>query len=312
MRVVITGGTGFVGRRVVEHLVAKGHEPVVFTRDASRSRDLIHPKAEVVSWAEGAPLWETRLREAQGVVNLAGEAIAQRWTRKAKERILSSRLRAVERLYGALGESELKPSVLVNASAVGYYGPRGDEELTEETPAGTDFLARTCVTWEDAARRFEALGIRTARLRFGVVLGEDGGALAKMLPAFRLGQGAPLGSGAQWMSWIHEADLADLVVFALENESVSGAVNATAPAPATNEAFTSALNEALKLNRAVRALRFASTPLRLLALRAVKPALGEMSTAVLDGQRALPRRALALGFPFRHPEIRAALRDLVG
>lgn len=319
MRVVITGGTGFIGRKVVERLVAKAHEPVVFTRDATRSRDFIHPKAEVVSWAEGAPLWETRLCESQAVVNLAGESIAQRWTKKAKEKIVSSRLFAAERLHGALEKSETKPAVLVNASAVGYYGPHGDEELTEESAPGGDFLATTCVKWEEAARRFEALGIRVVRARSGVVLGEDGGALPKMLPAFKLGQGAPLGSGQQWMSWIHRDDLADLVVFALENERVSGALNATAPVPVRNEEFTRALNAALP---ASFARRIAHAPLEL-ACRVnpklarvpaglLKLALGEMSTALLDGQRALPKRPLALGFTFRHTEIHAALRDLVG
>lgn len=301
MRVILTGGTGFIGCRLAARLVARGHDPVVFTRDASRSHDALHPKARVVSWADGAPEWESLVDGAGGIVNLAGETIAQRWTSGSKERIGRSRTAAVERLLGAIGKAKAKPGVVVNASAVGYYGPHGDEELSEESPAGSDFLARTCVAWEEAARRFEALGIRTVRTRIGIVLGPEGGVLAKLLPLFRLGGGGPVGSGSQWMSWIHVEDLVDLFVWALETPEVTGVLNATAPRPVTNREFGKALGRALH--------RPAFAPAPALAL---KLALGEMSTLVLDGQRVLPRRALSLGFTFRHPELEGALGDLVG
>lgn len=301
MRIIITGGTGFIGTRLGARLVARGHEPIVFTRDASRSRDALHPRVRVVSWADGAPEWESLVDGAGGILNLAGETIAQRWTAGTKERIVRSRVGAVERLLGAIGKAKTRPGVVVNASAVGYYGPHEDEELSEESPAGSDFLAQTCVAWEEAARRFEAAGIRTVRVRAGVVLGPEGGALAKMLPPFRLGAGGPLGSGTQWMSWIHVEDLVDLFVWALETPSVNGVVNGTAPRPVTMKEFARTLGEVLH--------RPAFAPAPAFAL---KLALGEMSTIVLDGQRVLPKRTQSLGFSFRHPELEEALGDLLG
>src|SRR5258706_2031594 len=210
MRVIVAGGTGFIGARLCERLVAKGHETIVLTRDASRSRDHLHPKVQVVSWAEGATAWEGLVDGAGGIVNLSGETIARRWTARAKERIVSSRVNAAVRLKAAVEKAKSKPSVLVNASAVGYYGPHGDEILTEESGPGSDFLAAACVKWEEAAQALEPLGLRVVRLRTGVVLGEEGGALAKMLPPFKAFAGGPLGSGHQWMSWSHLDDVADL------------------------------------------------------------------------------------------------------
>jgi len=207
----------------------------------------------------------------------------------------------VERLKGAFEKAKTRPGVLVNASAVGYYGPRGDDVANEDSPPGDAFLARTCVAWEEAARSVEALGIRVVRVRIGIVLGEEGGALAKMLPPFRAFVGGPLGSGTQWMSWIHRDDLVSLLVLALENETVSGALNATAPAPVTMRTFATALG------RVLHRPAFVPAPAAVLRL-----ALGEMSTLVLDGQRVLPERALAAGFRFRHPDLEAALRDAVG
>ena len=170
MRVVVAGGTGFIGSKLWESLLAKGHDVVLLTRDASRSRDHIHPKVHVVSWAKGAA-WESWVDGAGGIVNLAGETIAQRWTKAAKARILASRLEATEKLRAAIEKAILKPSVLVNASAVGIYGPRGDETLSEDSSPGSDFLATTCVAWEEAARKAEPLGARVALIRTGVVLG---------------------------------------------------------------------------------------------------------------------------------------------
>ncbi len=303
MRVIVTGGTGFIGPAVCTRLLAKNYEVVVFTRDASRSREALHPRVEVVSWTNGAPAWEKLLDGALGIVNLAGESIAQRWTKGAKERIASSRVEAARRLHDAVSRiSGTRPSVLVNASAIGIYGPHADEELDEANPAGHDFLATTTVAWEEAAERLSGLGLRVAKVRTGLVLGAEGGALAKMLPPFRLGLGGPLGSGTQWMSWIHRDDLADLLVFALENPNVRGVVNGTAPNPRTMREFAKALGRALR--RPVLA-----PPVPAFVLKAL---LGEMSTLLLDGQRVLPRRAQELGFRFRFPELDGALADLVG
>jgi len=297
MHVVVSGGSGFVGTRLGSGLIARGHQVTVLTRDASRSRDHLHPKVAVASWAAGAE-WEHVVDGAGAVVNLAGESLAKRWTEKTKERIVASRVGALERLFHAVEKAKERPAVLVSASAVGYYGPRGDEELTEESPPGDDFLARTCRSWEEAARRLERLGMRVATPRFGLVLGEEGGALAKMLPPFRAGLGGPLGNGKQWISWIHADDLVSLLVLALESPAATGAINAVAPAPVRMNDFAKALA------RALHRPAFLRVPAPVL-----KTLLGEMSTVVLDGQRVLPARAEALGFTFKHREIAEALRS---
>jgi uncharacterized protein len=300
MRVIVTGGTGFIGAKLCGRLVAKGHDVIALTRDASRSRDHVHPKVRVASWAEGAA-WEGFVDGAGALVNLAGETIAQRWTASAKERIAKSRLGAAARLHAAVEKAAQKPGVLVNASAVGYYGPHGDEILDEGAPAGHDFLAKLCVDWEAAARSLEPLGLRVVMLRTGIVLGAEGGALGKMLPPFKAFAGGPLGSGTQWMSWIHEGDLVELFIFAIENAAVSGPLNATAPNPVTMRDFATALG------RALHRPSFAKAP-----AGAIRLALGEMATVVLDGQRAVPKKALDLGFTFRFADVLAALRDVVG
>ena len=300
MRVIVTGGTGFIGPKLCERLVAKGHDVVALTRDASRSRDHVHPKVRVASWAEGAA-WEGFLDGAGALVNLAGETIAQRWTPSAKDRIAKSRLGAAARLRGAVEKAGKKPEVLVNASAVGFYGPRGDDVLDDSAPAGGDFLARLCADWEGAAHSFEPLGMRVAMLRTGVVLGAGGGALAKMLPPFKAFVGGPLGSGAQWMSWIHQADLVEMYLWAIENPAVSGPLNATAPNPVTMRDFATALG------RALHRPSFVPAP-----AAAIRLALGEMATVVLDGQRVVPKKALDLGFRFRFTDVLATLRDVVG
>jgi uncharacterized protein (TIGR01777 family) len=298
MRVIVTGGTGFIGSKLCENLVAKGHEVVLFTRDASRSRDQLHPRIRVVSWAPGAA-WESWVDGAGAIMNLAGENIAQRWTGAAKERIVASRVDAAARLRDAIEKAAVKPSVLVNAAAVGYYGPHGDETLDEDSPPGTDFLATTCAAWEDAAKKAEALGVRVALIRTGLVLGGDGGALAKMLPPFKAFAGGPIGSGEQWMSWIHRDDLVALYVFAIGNANAHGPINGTAPNPVRMKEFAKALGHALH--------RPSLFPAPAAAVRLL---LGEMATVVLDGQRVVPRKAESLGFKFRFTEVEAALRDV--
>jgi len=300
MRVVVAGGTGFIGSVLWESLLAKGHDVVLLTRDASRSRDHIHPRVHVVSWARGAA-WESWVDGAGGIVNLAGESIAQRWTKAAKERIVASRLEATERLRAAIEKAILKPSVLVNASAVGIYGARGEEALSEDASPGSDFLATTCVAWEEEAKKVAPLGVRVALIRTGVVLGRRGGALAKMLPPFRAFLGGPIGRGGQFVSWIHRDDLAALYLFALENPEAEGPLNGAAPNPVTMKEFATALGHAL---HRPSFLKVPAPFVRLL--------LGEMATVLLDGQRVLPKKAEALGFGFRFPRIDAALRDVAG
>jgi hypothetical protein len=272
--VTITGASGFIGRALNARLSAAGHR--VETHSARSPRPLAISDA---------------------VVHLAGEPIAQRWTVAAKRRIRESRVEGTRRLIAAL---PAPPRVFVCASAVGFYGSRGDEWLTETSAPGADFLAEVSVEWERAAAEARALGTRVVSLRSGMVLGRGGGALARMLPAFRMGVGGRLGSGLQFTPWIHLEDLLDLVEFTLANEAVSGPLNAVAPEPATNREFTAALGRALA--------RPAVLPVPAFALKAL---FGEMATVLLASQRVAPRAALDAGFEFRHPELSAALQDLL-
>lgn len=294
MRVVVTGGTGFLGRALVAALAGRGDEAVVVTRDPSRAD--LPPGARGVGWDGLA----TAVDGANAVVNLAGETIAQRWTASAKSRIVGSRAQAAERVGAAVRAAKSPPGVLVNASAVGFYGNRGDEELTEESPPGSGFLAETTLAWERAAREAVPEGIRLVLLRTGVVLDPAEGALAKMLLPFRLGLGGPLGGGAQWMPWIHRDDLVALLLAALDDPRYEGPVNGTAPRPVPMKDFAAALG------RVLRRPAFAPAP-----AFAIRAAMGEMAALVLDGQRALPAKALALGFRFRFPDLEPALRDLL-
>jgi uncharacterized protein (TIGR01777 family) len=244
---------------------------------------------------EPAPASALAGRDA--VVHLAGENVAQRWTDDAKRRIRSSRELGTRNLVAGIEAAEPRPRVLVSSSAVGYYGPHGDEELDEDTPPGDDFLAEVCVIWEREAERAAALGLRVVTVRTGVVLDKGGGALAKMLPFFKLGAGGPVAGGDQYMPWIHVDDVVGIYLAALDGEDWSGPVNASAPTPVTNEAFSKALGRALR--------RPAFAPVPGLAVRAL---YGEMAEIVTKGQRAVPRRAQEHSYAFAHPELDEALR----
>jgi uncharacterized protein len=281
MNVAITGAGGMIGRRLRERLEETGQTVCSIPRAAGDSA-----LAEI-------------LASADAVVHLAGEPVAQRWTKSAKKRIFDSRVQGTRRLVSALATQTKRPRVLVCASAVGYYGSRGDQILTEASSAGDDFLAGVVVGWEEAAQSAESLEIRVVRLRFGMVLGQ-GGALAKLLPPFRFGVGGRLGSGHQWMPWIHIEDAVNLILFALSYAAIRGAVNATAPHPVTNEEFTTRL--ALALHRP------AILPVPSFVL---KLALGEMSEMLLASQRVLPTVAKSAGFRFQYQELRPALENLL-
>jgi len=300
MRVTLTGATGLIGARLVRALTVRGDQVTVLSRDAARAAAELG--VETAAWdplAGPAPAGALAGRDA--VVHLAGEPVAQRWSADARRRIRESRVRGTANLVAGLRDAEPRPRALVSASAVGYYGARGDEELDESAPPGEDFLARVCVAWEEAAQAAERDGVRVARLRTGVVLDPAGGALAKMLPPFRAGVGGPVAGGRQWMPWIHVDDLVGLYLAALDGERWSGAFNATAPAPATNRDFSKAFGRVLR--------RPALAPVPRLALRLL---YGEMEQIVTTGQRAVPRRALELGFRFAHPELGEALRAALG
>jgi uncharacterized protein (TIGR01777 family) len=297
MRVTLTGATGRIGTKLVRALRERGDEVTVLSRDPDRARDALG--VEAVAWdpeAGAAP--PEALAGRDGAIHLAGEDVAQRWTGAVKQRILRSRELGTRNLVAGLRAAEPRPGVLVSASAVGWYGPHGDEVLTEAAPAGDDFLAQVCVAWEREAAAAEELGVRVVRVRTGVVLDKEGGALAKMLPFFKLGGGGPVAGGRQYMSWVHVDDLAAVYVAALDGEDWSGPVNATAPEPVTNKAFSKALGRALH--------RPAVAPVPGLAVKAL---YGEMAQIVVTGQRVVPERTRALGFRFAHPELDEALRS---
>ncbi len=294
MKVVVTGGTGFLGRSLVAALLEKGHDVDVVTRDPAKAR--ISAGGRAISWIDLA----AAVDGADAVVNLAGETIAQRWTSAAKARIVGSRARAAEQVGAALRAAKKRPTALVNASAVGFYGDSGDVERTESNGPGSGFLAETTLAWEEAARRAAPEGVRLVLPRIGIVLGEEGGALSKMLLPFRLGVGGPLGSGKQWMPWIHRDDLVALLVAAVEDPRFEGPVNATAPEPVTMKEF------AATLGRVLHRPAFAPAP-----AFAIRAAMGEMAALVLDGQKVLPAKALALGFQFRFERLEPALREIL-
>lgn len=298
MKIAITGATGFVGAHLLPALLKAGHGVRVLGR--KRPANLPTP-VEFAGWSstDVEPPPES-LAGMDAVIHLAGEPVAQRWTPEVKERIRTSRVDGTRHLVNALSTQSRRPQMLICASAVGIYGSRGDEILTENSAPGDDFLAQVTAGWEKSAVLAEALGIRVARLRFGVILGRNGGALAKMLTPFRLGLGGRIGSGRQWMSWIHIDDVTGLILLALTDGSVRGAVNATAPEPVTNAEFTRELAATLH--------RPAIFPVPKLALKVL---FGEMAEVILGGQRVLPEAAKSFGFKFEYPQLGAALERLV-
>jgi uncharacterized protein (TIGR01777 family) len=303
MRIVIAGGSGFLGRPLAAALAADGHDVVTLTRGDGPRRGQTRSRA--VSWTPGGDTgaWAAEIDGASAVVNLAGEPIAgRRWSAAQKERILDSRVRATRSLVAAIQAAGAPPPVFVSGSAVGYYGPRGDEVITEDAPAGTGFLAQVCVQWEAEARRAASDRTRVACIRTGIVLEKDGGALPQMLPPFRFGVGGPVGSGRQYWPWIHRADWVALVQWAIQTPAAGGALNGTAPNPVTSAEFARALGAAMHRPAIMPAPGFA---LRLM--------LGEMADALLlSGQRAVPARPEQFGFTFRYPRVDQALGALFG
>ncbi len=296
MKCIVSGGTGFIGRRVVDRLRRDNNYVAVWSRKPGLER-----RTGVAShfWdpLAGEPPEES-VNAMDVVVHLAGEPVAQRWNDKVKERIRESRVLGTRRLVDVIGRVQHKPKALICASAIGYYGSRGDEVLTEASGPGEGFLADVCRAWEDEAERARGFGLRVIRMRIGFVLGTDGGALAQMLPVFRAGAGGRLGSGRQWMPWIHADDVAEAITHAVEKD-VAGVWNVTSPNPVRNSEFTE------KLAAAVH--RPAIVPVPQIAL---KLAFGELAHHMLDSARVVPEEPVKAGFRFRFPELGPALADL--
>lgn len=302
MRIVLIGGTGFIGRAVMARCLEELNDLdlVVVTR-RQQEADQMPPWVRPVLWdLMDAPLPPQFLDGVDAVINLAGETVAQRWTPAAKQRIRDSRVLTTRHLVEAMRQTPKPPKVLINASATGYYGDRGDEELTEESPPGQGFLAEVCQLWEEEAQQATELGVRVVCCRFGVVLGVGGGALERLLPFFEWGIGGRLGNGQQWMSWVHRQDAARLVLHAVKNDAVRGPMNAVAPEPIRNRDFTRILAKVVG--------KPALFPVPVFGLRLL---YGEMADVLLHSQRVLPKVALATGFTFAYPNLEIALRHLL-
>ncbi|MCK8497991.1 TIGR01777 family oxidoreductase [Myxococcus fulvus] len=302
MKVAVTGATGFLGPGLVQGLLSQGHQVHVLTRDVARALERLPAGVTGAVFDGRTEMGPEALAGVDAVVHLAGEPVAQRWTKDAKQRIHDSRVQGTRVLVDAMKAAGTVKR-FVSTSAIGYYGgAREARALTEDSAPGDDFLARVCVAWEaQALRAREEAGIPTVVVRMGMVLHPDGGALHKMLPPFRMGAGGPVGSGKQYVSWIHLDDARALLQFALAHPELEGPVNATAPEPVTNAAFAHALGHALGRPSVMHVPAFM-----------VKAALGEMSKVVLEGQRVLPARAQAAGFAFGFPELEGALKQLLG
>lgn len=302
MKVLVTGATGLIGSALCDSLLSRGDKVVGLTRDPAKARG----KRPGIAWHRWDPTLErpdaAAFEGVDGVVNLVGEKINQRWTDEAKKKIMDSRRVGTHNLVQAIAGLERRPAVLVNQSAVGYYGDRGDAVVDESAPAGGEsFDSKVVEEWERAAHEIDPTGVRLVVVRSGQILDAGGGMLAELLPPFKLGVGGPLAGGAQYISWIHAEDEVGILLWALDNPEVSGIVNATAPEPATNRDFSKALGRALGRPAVVPVPGF------VLDLKFG----GEFGAVLKGGQRAVPKRTLELGYEFRHPDLDEALEDLL-
>jgi uncharacterized protein (TIGR01777 family) len=299
MRVLITGATGFIGRRLCQVLAADGHELVALSRNPPKAQSELLLLTAAYPWDPLAgPAPKAAFEGVDAVVHLAGESVAGRWTKKKMRGIRDSREIGTRNLVDSIAAADARPQVLVSASAIGFYGDRGDEELTEESGPGDDFLADVCRSWEREALKVEELGVRLVRLRIGVVVGAGGGALEAMLPPFKMGVGGPMGSGRQWWSWVHRDDLVAMIRRALTDDGLASVYNATSPEPMSQMEFGNVLGKVL------RRPAFMPTP-----AFALKLLLGGFSTELLSSKRVLPAGLQEAGFEFRYADLEAALRE---
>lgn len=301
MKILVTGATGFVGSALCRELANAGHAVTALSRNADAAKQRLPMLHGVYEWEPSADAAPSRaIEEADAIVHLAGESVAGRWGRAQRRAITDSRIKATHNLVEGMRSAAARPAALISASAIGFYGDRGDDVLTEADPAGDDFLAGVCAAWEAAAREGEELGARVVRLRTGIVLGRGGGALEQMLLPARLGMNGPLGSGRQWWSWIHIDDVLGIIRHCLDTQ-VHGALNTSSPAPMRQQQFAETLGAVLH--------RPSFVPAPALALKIV---LGGFSAELLSSKRVLPGALQDAGYEFRFPQLRAALDDLLG
>lgn len=306
MKIAIAGGTGFVGTRLAKKLHAEGFKVIILTRDLAKGNRIfpnsIFPRIEIVSYdPKTSGSWQDAIDGCDAVINLAGTPIAEgRWTPAVKQDILVSRLNTTEKIVEAIKQAKSKPSVLINTSAIGYYGTSETINFVENSPSGEDFLGQLCQSWEVAAEQVKVTGTRLVILRFGLVLGQEGGALAKMLTPFKLFAGGPIGTGKQWVSWIHIDDLVNLIIYALKQPEIQGVYNATAPHPVQMDEFSHTLGKVID--------RPSWLPVPGVALELL---LGDAAIVVLEGQKVLPERTLASGFTYQYPTIEPALLQIL-
>ncbi|AVH73437.1 thylakoid membrane protein ThyD [Nostoc sp. 'Lobaria pulmonaria (5183) cyanobiont'] len=305
MKVAITGSTGFVGSRLVQRLHGEGHKIVVLTRNTTFAQKVFpseaFPNVEIVGYIPNASgSWQSVIASCDGVVNLAGEPIGEgRWTPERKQEILNSRKLGTQKIVEAIANANSKPSVLINASAIGYYGTSETATFDETSLSGNDFLAQVCQAWEAEATKVKDDGVRLVILRFGIVLG-NGGALGKMIPPFKLFAGGPIGSGRQWFSWIHVDDLVNLILQALTKPEIEGVYNATAPNPVRMADLSQTLGQVMN--------RPSWLPVPGFAIEAL---LGDGAIVVLEGQQVIPKRAVQTGFEYKYPNLQSALTQIL-
>jgi hypothetical protein len=304
MKIAITGATGFVGSRLVEKLSKQGESVIVLTRSVDRARRLFpnsaFPNLEIISCNLKQPgEWQQAIAGCDGVVNLAGEPIAERWTKEHKQEIIASRQLGTRNLVEAIKQANPKPSVLINASAIGYYGSSETASFDEKSEPGKNFLAEVCKIWETEAQKAKEAGIRLVIVRIGIVLG-NGGALGKMIGPFKMFAGGPIGSGRQWFSWIHREDLVNLIIEAIKRQDLEGTFNATAPNPVKMTELCQTLGEEMH--------RPSWLPVPDFVLELM---LGDAAKVVLEGQQVLPKQTQAIGFQYQYPTIKSALAEIV-
>ncbi|MEX1135700.1 MAG: TIGR01777 family oxidoreductase [Balneolales bacterium] len=298
MNIVLTGGTGFIGTHLTNMLEQRGHNLIILTRNPQKYKDRINPKRSYRSIEDDML---SSVAESDAIINLAGEnMIFRRWTKKTKEKLMDSRVETTARLVRAIEKAKNKPSVMISASAAGYYGSRSDDMLNENEPPGDDFAAEICVRWEEESQKAEKYGVRVVNPRFGVILERDGGALKTMLPFFNLFMGASVGSGKQYFPWIHMRDLGDSIIFALYEEKLKGVYNASSPNPVTLDEFTKTLGKVM--NRPVL-FRIPGFALKLI--------FGEGSMTILASLRLIPEVLQNHGFQYEYPRLEEALRSIL-